>query len=199
MTATATEASGDTSEISGPRAIAIQMIRNYVRFSAGTTIAVKSVTAAPSSWQTSSAAALDPLWDLTLSVPAGTLAPAEFERARRLGQRYWLAALPRRALRVERGPVGLAIHVRGGPGREGRSDNLRAVGRCDAGPGAARPDGRGIRGDDDGRFGRRLAAASDSRCDRDARRSDHRVSICRYPRSHDRAHHRRCRPCRRGF
>jgi hypothetical protein len=76
VTATATDPGGDTSELTSLRDVAVQVPRAFVRFAAGSTLNLSSAIGQPIALEDPGAAPLDPAWDLSLSVTAGTLALA---------------------------------------------------------------------------------------------------------------------------
>ncbi|MGO9469960.1 MAG: beta strand repeat-containing protein, partial [Isosphaeraceae bacterium] len=73
LTATATDASGNTSDVSGARQASVQAPTHYVRSMSGAPVAFSSAAGNGIALEDPDAGPLDPLWNLELSVSSGTL------------------------------------------------------------------------------------------------------------------------------
>ena len=72
VTATATDREGNTSELSGPRRTVIQAPAEFLRFAPGGSLFFSAATRDAVVLQDPGAGPLEAVWDLSLSIPAGT-------------------------------------------------------------------------------------------------------------------------------
>ena len=147
ITATATDSQGNTSEVTALRAATMDAPPPSLRAVPNQTLVFSSGSGNALTIQDPNAGPIDPLWNLTLSVSAGSLRPLEHSRPCRLGRWIRIVVVHWSALCLGRGARRPRLHPTRRAPRLSRAHDQRAIRRSLAAGGAIVDHGRRLHGE----------------------------------------------------